>query len=71
MQKSEAGELAFGILKLLIPLDIKSNCKRLMGREFDGGYIILDKDLDKIEAVYTVGVDFETSFEEQITYEFP
>lgn len=58
-------------MKRLIPLDIKSHCKKGIGRETDGGYLVLDKDLDKLEAIYSIGVEFDTSFEEHMIIEYP
>lgn len=69
--KSEMGQIAYDILKTLVPLDIRAYCKRSIGREYDGGYLVLDKDLDKLEAVYSVGVEYDTSFEEHMVADYP
>lgn len=71
LQNSVKGNIAYNIMKMLIPLDIKSHCKKSIGRTFDGGYVLLDKDLDKLEAIYTAGVEYDTSFEEHMLLEYP
>jgi len=48
----------------LVPLDITNVCKFRMGHFYDGGYVILDKGLEDIEALYSIGVGGETYFEE-------
>lgn len=42
-----------------------------MGKDIDGGYIVVDKDLDKLEAIYGVGIRDETSLEEHFLKEYP
>jgi len=48
----------------LVPLDITNECKLRLGHFYDGGYVILDKGLEDIEVLYTIGVDGNTYFEE-------
>jgi hypothetical protein len=37
----------------------------------DGGYIMIDKDLDKIEIIYGIGVDGSTEFHYDFITRFP
>jgi hypothetical protein len=39
-----------------MPFDVLNLCKKRMGRPGNGGYNFLEKDLDKIEVIYGIGV---------------
>ncbi len=55
----------------LIPLDVINICKIRIGSIFDGGYVILNKSLEDIESLYSIGVDHETYFEEHYLRLYP
>ncbi len=38
-----------------MPMDIINSCKVRIGYKGNGGYILLDKDLDNIDVIYSIG----------------
>jgi len=59
-------EFIVDILAELTPYDV-DKCLIRVGQRYDGGYLILNHELDKVEVVYTYGVNDDTMFERQFT----
>ena len=64
--KIHPNKMKIDILAELTPLDL-DKCLIRLGQKYDGGYVILDHLLDKIEVVYSYGVNDDTMFESQFS----
>ena len=58
--------MASFLQELLVPYKIPFT-KRRIGNQCDGGYIVFDKDLDKISSLYSYGINNDVSFELDFT----
>lgn len=58
-------------LSEFIPLDVTEMCKTRIGRKNDGGYVMIEENLDKIEVIYVYGVSYDTYFEKDFIWRYP
>ena len=64
-------DIARRTLRALTTVDIINHEMVQIGREIDGGYVLLNYKLEDIEVMYSVGISDDTSFEEHFAYLYP
>jgi hypothetical protein len=63
---TNSGGLAEKLLKILIPYDISNSTYWRIGGDHDGGYIILDRGMEEVEVLYSVGINYDTGFQKEM-----
>lgn len=66
MRESSKFQNLHEIILLLSPMDIIGAKYRRVGRDCDGGYIMLDDSLSNIDAAYSFGIADDVSWDEEI-----
>lgn len=54
------------IIPLLSPMDITGAKYRRVGRDYDGGYVMVDDSFSKVDAAYSFGISDDVSWDEEI-----
>lgn len=50
-----------------MPQDLSNISLILIGSPMDGGYFMVDIGLENIKTIYTIGVNYDTKFENEFT----